>query len=416
MALRLHRLLHRVRSVAHYPSRSSLQRLPHVLNSRHLCTASPNEPSSSIPSAPITTSSSPVSDPPPTDPSFSLQVTEYSADLLLSLHHSLSVLDPPFFVTLSLSALSLRLLSLPLLYFNHIHRARASLSLRELPAIQSFVRQSPGSILQKYLTFRRLRILSLRSAGTSPLRLLRYDLLVHIPLVISASLGVRQLSMNPPDFWHSAGPFWCSNLGAPDPTGIVPILTTCLWVWNVDPRSSALRTDGNKQKNWLQKALEGDWIVGGLQVLSVASLTMTMEMPVGVIWLWMSNGVVTSVQRALLANDGVRGSIGLMTKKEMEMMGKTGVLDGVKQGVAGIREELMYVQREVLTRFDARRVDESLIKDLNKALERERWKGRIRIELESVLRQDDKTGKKYVAVVRKGTGHDDETEGKVNSG
>jgi hypothetical protein len=56
-----------------------------------------------------------------------------------------------------------------------------------------------------------------------------------------------------------------------------------------------------------------------------------------------------------------------------------------------------------LPQFASRRVDNGLRSDVNKALEREKKKGNIRIDLEAVLRTDNQSGKKYVAVIRRGS-------------
>lgn len=138
------------------------------------------------------------------------------------------------------------------------------------------------------------------------------------------------------------------------------------------------------------------------QIVAVASLTVTVDLPAGMLLLWTSNGAVTAVQRAMLSNDGVRRGIGLLTTSDIRQASGPPVLETTKKAVEAIRRELEYVQREVLVQFPGRRVDEGLMRDVNRVLERERWNGRISVQLEAVIREDERDGKKYIAVVRKG--------------
>lgn len=188
---------------------------------------------------------------------------------------------------------------------------------------------------------------------------------------------------------------------------MLPVATTMLWVWNIEsPKTSvALERKVERKSGALIErvmANRGDWVKGLLQVLCVASLTMTMDLPAGVLLLWTSNGVVTAVQRSLLSNQRVRQRIGLMTTEEMKAMGGPQVLEGTKMAVSKVRQELEYVQKAVLRGFPQRIVDEKLRWDVNQALERERWKGRISMELEAVIRVDERDGRPYIAVIRKG--------------
>lgn len=326
----------------------------------------------------------------------------------------------PWSASLMLSAVAIRLCSLPLVYYNQIHAGRAALAGKELPRVQAFVRQTPGTLLQKYLTFRRLRSLTLRSAGTSSFSLFRWDLLVHLPIVISASMGVRQVAEGKPPEWSDGGLAWFPDLTASDPTGALPILTTAFWVWNANPRSTRSKGTTSKQaaadpvnekpkekgsNETIQRVMSsrGEWFNTLLQVVAVASLTFTMDLPAGMLVLWASNGAVTATQRWVLLNDGLRRRVGLYTAEDIAKTAGPPILQGTKKAVEVIRRELQYVQREVLARFQNRSVDQKLRDDLNRVLERERWRGRISMQLEAVIREDDRDGRKYIAVVRKGT-------------
>lgn len=201
---------------------------------------------------------------------------------------------------------------------------------------------------------------------------------------------------------------WFPDLSVADPTGVLPIATTMLWVWNIDsPRTPVAleRKVERKSGQPIERVManRGNWLKGVLQVLSVVSLTVTMDLPAGVLLLWTSNGVVTAVQRSLLSNQRVRQSIGLMTAEEMKMMGGPPILEGTKMAVSKVREELEYVQKAVLRKFPGRIVDENLCGDVNRALKRERWSGRISMDLEAMIRVDDRDGKPYIAVIRKGS-------------
>lgn len=346
---------------------------------------------------------------------------EYLDDFhnLVSMHGSLFGWGP----SLMLSAVAIRLFSLPLVYYNQVHMGRFALASKELPRLQAFVRQMPGTLWQKYRTFRRLRALTLRSAGTSSKQLFRWDLLVHLPVVISASMGVRKLASAAPEAWRDGGLAWFPDLTVADPTGALPVITTAFWLWNSNPRSRSTQQasenkgdDGRKPENGTvsessrqNDAMErimnsrGEWLSTLLQVVAVASLTVTMDLPSGMILLWASNGAVTAMQRWALSSDDVRRRIGLLVAEDIAQASGPPVLLSTKAAVDQMRRELEYIQREVLTRFPNRGVDARLRDEINRVLKRERWNGRISMQLEAVIREDDRDRKKYIAVVRKGT-------------
>lgn len=345
------------------------------------------------------------------------EIAEFAADSLQEFHDFISQSGSLFGwgVTIPLASLAVRLLSTPLLYYNQVQMGRAALASKELPKIHAFVRATPGSIIQKYLTFRRLRYLAYRSAGTSGLKLFRWHMLTHIPLIISASMGIRRIAERAPQEWENIGFCWINNLAAADPTYALPIITTGLWIWNVDPRSAtALRRKGNtedevqakRRRNVIERIQSGagETLTTGLQIFSVLSLGMTMELPAGIILFWTSNGVLTTLQRGVLSSDRFRRSVGLLTTADIENASGPPVLKSTKTAVDKIRKELEYVQREVLSIFAERRVNEKLCKEVNRMLEKERWNGRLSVDLEAVIREDDLNGKKYIAVVKKASG------------
>lgn len=230
-------------------------------------------------------------------------------------------------------------------------------------------------------------------------------------------MGVRQLAALQTEEWKQGGILWFPDLTVADPLAALPIATTALWVWNLDSRTAVANVAGMSKVAGPQKAGKvgtsavmervmanrGEWIGGLFQVISIASLAVTMDLPSGVILLWFGNGCVTMLQRWMLQNEKVRGAIGLMTKQDMEGMGRPMVLEGTKMAVEKVRRELGYVQKAVLDRFRGRAVDDKLRRDVNKLLERERWRGRISMALEAVIREDDRDGKLYIAVIKKGS-------------
>lgn len=345
------------------------------------------------------------------------------AHYLEDFHNFVSMHDAAFGwgPSLMLSAVAIRLFSLPLVYYNQIHTDRFALAAKELPRVQAFVRQTPGTLWQKYRTFRRLRSLTLRSAGTSSMQLFRWDLMVHLPVVVSASMGVRQLASSAPDAWKTGGLVWFPDLTSADPTGLLPVITTAFWLWNSNPRSPLKQninakdtpdppTDaaerGSPRSNAAMTRImnsRGEWLSTLLQIVSVASLTVTMHLPSGMILLWASNGAVTALQRWALSNESVRRHVGLLTTEDVLRASGPPVLQSTKTAIDQVRRELEYVQREVLARFPNREVDSKLRDEVNRVLNRERWNGRISMQLEAVIREDDRDGRKYIAVIRKGT-------------
>lgn len=146
----------------------------------------------------------------------------------------------------------------------------------------------------------------------------------------------------------------------------------------------------------------GEQLTTVLQVVAVASLSFTTDLPAGMLLFWASNGVVTAVQRAVFGNDRIRRSIGLLTQDDLQRMVGPPVLQSTAVAYANIKKELEFVQRELLSGFSDRTVDEKLVKEVNNALERERRRGNISVRLQAVLRKDEDNGRPYVAVVRHG--------------
>lgn len=351
-------------------------------------------------------------------------LADSAAAQLIALHSTVSADGALFgwWGSLTLAAVAVRAASLPLVYYHQVHAGRAALASRDMARVGSFVKQSPGSLWQKYMTFRRLRRVALWSAGTTPLRQTRWHMFVHLPLVLSASAGVRRIARDAPEDWTAGGLGWFSDLSCADPTGALPVINTALWLWNIDPRSSP--TPGGKAKDaakredgsdtaaatgrdaavdvMTRRSPRNDWATTGLQGLTLLSFPYIQSLPAGMFVFWIANGVLTATQRAILQSTSARRQLGLITAADIESSTGPGMLRATGSAVGAVRRQLEHVQHSVVSAFATRRVDESLVADVNRALQRERWNGRVTLDLEAVMRRDDETGKRYLAVVRKG--------------
>lgn len=335
-----------------------------------------------------------------------------AAHYLENFHNTISFDILPWSATIPLAALSLRLLTFPLFYYTQIHYSRAAIATTEVPRIHHFVRNTPGSLYQKYITFRRLRNLTLRAAGTGPMYQLPWNAMVQIPVVIMTSMGLRMLAMRALPEWQTGGLFFAPNLLAADPSNILPLMTTALWLWNTDPRMDTRRRaetamqQKTTQRSRLVDAMMtriSDGFTTVLQVVAVSSLLVTTQLPAGIVLLWASNGVITATQRWALSRDGVRRTLGLPTKGDISSIQQSNLMPAIEQGVEQVRKELSYIQSRMLEMFPNRAVDDRLCADVNRLLKRERFSGRISGDLEAVIREDDSSGRAYVAVVRKGS-------------
>lgn len=347
----------------------------------------------------------------PADQSTYETITETTADYLQTFHDTISFDVLPWTATLPLVALSLRVITFPIVYYSQLHAGRAAIAAKELPKIHYFVRNTPGTLWQKYRTFRRLRSLTYRAAGTSPMRQFPWHVACHVPLLISSSLGVRGLASRQPAEWSTAGPPFAPDLLAPDPTGVLPILTTALWLWNVDPRLDTRRkaskeisikqSDRSRMVDIIMTKA-GEAFTTFLQVVIVMSMTVTTTLPSGVVLFWASNALVTMLQRFLLSREYIRRLIDLPTAKDIVQARETTLMPAIEQSMEQMRNELSYIQQRMLAVFRGRAPDEDLCADVNRLLKRERWNGRVANDLEAVLRKDERDGKKYVAIIRRG--------------
>lgn len=339
-------------------------------------------------------------------------VASSAAQYLHDFHHAISLDVLPWSATLPLAALSLRLVTFPLVYFSQLHAARAALASREIPRIHHFVRNAPGTLLQKYWTFRRLRSLTLRAAGTSPVLQFPWHIVMHIPLFVSASMGVREMAFNAPVEWHTSGPPFAPNLAAADPTGMLPLATTALWLWNLNPSGIARRRAAQAMANHQTPRSRivdtfintiSDTFTVVLQMIAVLSLMYTTQLPSGLVLFWSSNAVVTILQRFVFSRDSIRRRLGLPTYTDIANAPDAGLASAIGQSVEAIRKELSYIQSRMLELYPNRAADEQLCADVNRMLQRERWNGRIAADLTAVLRRDEQGGRPYVAIVHKNT-------------
>ncbi|KAI0563373.1 Membrane insertase YidC/ALB3/OXA1/COX18 [Gracilaria domingensis] len=336
----------------------------------------------------------------PTAPSSSIlsNVDEFSraaADNLQAFHEAIPI-DCSWSLTIPLISIVIRGLSLPLLYHNQLHQGRARIAAKEDPRIQHFVRNSPGTLAQKYYTYRRLRKIALRSVGTSSWQQFRWHLTVHLPLILSASLGMRELFVRANNGWSGTSLAWLADLSAPDPTSSLPLLTTGLWLWNLEPGAVASQKLHPVQK---LPITVGRFILRSFQVLSVVSLSVTTQLPSGLVLFWAGNAMLTTGLRSALGNDIFRRRIGLLTEADLKEISVPPVMKATGQAFEEMRKELATIQTELLSRFKGRAVDESLVNEVNRMLRRERMSGRTIADLKAVIRIDDRDGKKYLAVI-----------------
>ena len=342
------------------------------------------------------------------DSTMAEHVSQTAADYLQAFHSTMCMDILPWSATIPLAAIAIRSLSLPLVYHHAIHSSRAAIASKETPRIHAFVRKVPGTMFQKYITFRRLRNLALRSAGTSAWSQFRWHIFIHLPLVVSASLGLRQVATRIPEVWQQSSIGWISDISVADPFAILPVATTALWLWNLDvPTAPSRKNDGSAESKsqTIERLLTntGVFFARGLQGLCVVSLSVTTELPTGIVLFWATNAVMTTLQRTVLTNDRARRYLGLLTKEDIASSKGPPVLQSTGVAVEQVRKELSYIQNNVMSIFKNRRPNKQLCKDVNRMLQRERWNGRISVDLEAVLRADDRDGRKYVAVVRRGT-------------
>lgn len=342
--------------------------------------------------------------------SFYDSVALSASHYLQTFHHSVSFDILPWSATLPLAALSLRLVTIPLVHYSQLHTARAALASREIPRIHYFVRNTPGTLVQKYWTFRRLRSLTLRAAGTSSILQFPWHIAMHIPLFVSASMGVRELAFNAPDEWHTSGLPFAPDLSTADPTGALPLVTTALWLWNLNPSGISRRRAAQAMSNHQTPRSQivdtfintvGDTFTVILQMLAVLSLMYTTHLPSGLVLFWTSNAVITILQRLLFSSDTVRRRLGLPTYADIANAPDAGLTSAIGQSVEAIRKELSYIQRRMLELYPNRKADEQLCADVNRMLQRERWNGRVAADLHAELRTGEQDGRPYVAIVHK---------------
>lgn len=346
-----------------------------------------------------------------------------AADFLVDAQSTFSMDSSLFGWTsaLALTALAVRTTSLPLLYYAQVQQVRATLASPELVRVHAYIRGAPGSLVEKYFTFRRLRSVALGAAGTSPARLFPWFAVVNVPIFVTASLAIRKIADDPPQAWKTAGPEgWFPDLAAADPTGALPIANTALWLMNAHSRgfkspaerSASPNADGKEEtsmkteKKRVPTLFSGETTTVGLQALALFSYPFIQGVPAGMFVFWITSGLLTAAQRAALSSDAVRTAIGLPTAEQVAKAARSRgppALQAAGSAVRDVRAQLEFVQSDVLSNFANRKPGEDLRKDVDAALRRARRRGKIGIDLEAVIRKDDETGREYIAVVRRGS-------------
>lgn len=355
---------------------------------------------------------------------------EITATLLTSLHDVLPG-DPSWAATLVTSAALLRCASTPLAVAQARAAAAASAAAPELARITAVVRRSPGSLPQKWLTYRRLRRVALASAGTSPSRLAPWHLAVQIPGFVGLSLGARALALRGEPGWATGG--WADSwrdLTAADASGALPAINAVLVLGMLQrgalagrqgggntatatgtesggapqASASAVATPRDAKKKvdvwtaWRQLLDSGALRVGA-QGMTILLLPAVAGLPAGVVLLWVANAACGVGQTALLTTAAGRRLTGVAAIADAARAAQgPPVLKTLDAAVGDVYAQLKYVNEVVLPRFAAAPPGEATRARVEAAVKAERARGRIGLNLRALLRKDPGSGKPYVAV------------------
>lgn len=153
----------------------------------------------------------------------------------------------------------------------------------------------------------RLRSLTYRPSGTSPVRQFTVHIAFHVPLLISSSLGVRALASRQPAAWSTEGPLFAPDLHTTDTKCVLQLLTTELLLCNFDARLDTGRK-ASKEVSIKQSDLShmvdiimkksGETFTAFFQMVIVMSLTVTTSLLSEVVLFW--SGRVASDLKAVL--------------------------------------------------------------------------------------------------------------------
>lgn len=369
--------------------------------------------------------SSPGLSPPPFHRRGLATLPEAAATLLTSLHGVLPG-DLPWAATLVSSAVLLRAASTPLAVAQARAAAAASAAAPELGRITAVVRRSPGSLPQKWLTYRRLRRVALASAGTSPSRLAPWHLAIQIPGFVGLSLGARALALRGEPGWATGGlaDTW-RDLTAADASGALPAINAVLVLGMLQrgalagqragdaggatggaggapPAATAPPAGGKKKMDvwtaWRQLVDSGALRVGA-QGMTILLFPAVAGLPTGVVLLWVANAALGVAQTALLTTTAGRRVTGVTAIADAARAAQgPPVLKTLDAAVGDVYAQLKYVNEVVLPRFAAAPPVEATRARVEAAVKAERARGRIGLNLRALLRKDPGSGKPYVAV------------------
>ena len=127
--------------------------------------------------------------------------------------------------------------------------------------------------------------------------------LVQLPIFISMFFGLKKMPLLFPATLSTGGMFWFTDLTVPDPTYILPIVSSCTFL--------ALIEMSKEQMLMQRSGPQGAMLINFFRAMSVVSFPVCMTFEASMLLYWVTNNTLTVCQTGILKQPAVRKYFGI---------------------------------------------------------------------------------------------------------
>lgn len=263
-------------------------------------------------------------------------------------------LDLPWWGSIALGTLIIRLLIFPLVIIGQRNAAKMNNCLPEMQALQvkmSEARQR-GDKLDAAMHAHEL-VKFMGEKGVNPLKNSLVPL-CQAPFFISMFMGIRGMANAPVDSFRQGGMYWFTDLTVPDEFYLLPIITSATLALTIE-----VGTDMGK----LHSMGMARYVLRGLPLLI---LPFTFSFPAGVLVYWVSTNFISLVQVAVLRVPKVRNYFNIeqlvkIDKTTLPMQQK-GFVGGMKESWTNLKISRELQDRERIDNANFQRAGRGAVK------------------------------------------------------
>lgn len=166
-------------------------------------------------------------------------------------------MDVPWFATIILSTVVIRILLTPLVVITQRNAAVMRNVMPEMQELQAKVTEARqmGNAIQ-YAQHNQQLIMMMREKGINPLKNMLVPM-AQMPIFLSYFLGIRRMVNAPVESLHTGGISWFTDLTMTDPFYVLPLITCGTLAWTIHLGTDGARMPGQESPmiNYVFKAI-----------------------------------------------------------------------------------------------------------------------------------------------------------------